>query len=328
MSSSWKVTRYGSGPRRCDIGKPADRRVRMWVRLKGSVLWETVRELRADRPMELAAAVSYYTMLSLAPIVLVTVAVASLAFGREAVEGRIVYEMRGLVGESGAELVQAVLANAWDPVAGTWSIAIGIATLLVGATTVFVQLQDALNRIWDVEPKPNASALKSFVKDRLLSLAMVVGIGFLLMVSLVVSAALSALGEWAGGSFEESPAALQVLNLAVSLVVITLLFGMIFKLLPDAKVAWREVWLGAFATSALFTAGKYLIGLYLGRASVGSAYGAAGSAVVLMVWVYYAALIVFFGAELTHVHAERARGKVAPKRYAEKVPPAKVSPAP
>ena len=272
--------------------------------------------------MELAAALSYSTMLSLAPIVLVTVAVAGLVFGRAAVEGRIVGEIRGLVGEPGAEVVQTVLQNASSPAASAWSLVAGLVTLLVGATTVFVQLQDALNRIWDVEPKPNAGAFKAFVKERLLSLAMVFGVGFLLMVSLVVSAAVSALGEWAGGSLSDSPVALQVVNLAVSLAIVTLLFAMIFKLLPDVKVAWREVWLGAFATAALFTGGKFLIGLYLGRASVGSAYGAAGSVVVLMVWVYYAALIVFLGAELTHVHSERTRGRVRPKRFARELPPA------
>jgi|RhiMethySRZTD1v2_1073278.scaffolds.fasta_scaffold139980_2 membrane protein len=295
----------------------------LWRRVSGSLLMQTAREFRADRPMELSAAVSYYTLLSLAPIVLVTVAVTGLVFGREAVEGRVVVEMRGLVGESGAEVIQTVLENARNPVASTWSLILGLAMLLVGATTVFIQLQDALNRIWDVVPKPNANAFRSFVKDRLLSVAMVFGIGFLLMVSLVVSAAVSALGDWAGGPFDTSPVALQVVNVLGSLAVIALLFAMIFKFLPDVHVAWREVWFGALATSVLFTAGKYVIGLYLGRASVGSAYGAAGSVVVVMVWVYYASLIVFFGAELTHVHAQRARGRIAPKRYAEKVAPAK-----
>lgn len=287
-----------------------------------SELRETVREFRADRPMELAAAVSYYTVLSLAPIVLVAVAVGALVFGREAVEGQIVAEMRGLVGESGAEVIQTVLRNASNPVKSKVSLVIGVLTLLAGATTVFVQIQDAMNRIWDVEAKPKKSAIWSFVRERLLSLAMVLAVGFLLLVSLMASAALSALGKWAGNSFQDSPVVLRVIETTISLSVITLLFAMIFKWLPDAKVAWRDVWFGATTTAVLFTVGKSLIGVYLGRASVGSAYGAAGSVVVLLVWVYYASLIVFFGAELTHVRSQRRHGRAPPTEHAVAARPA------
>ena len=279
-----------------------------------AVLKSTLRELTADRPMELAAAVSYYTLLSLAPIVLVTVSVAGLLFRREDVEARIVTEIQGLVGESGAEVIRSVLQRAADPEQSKLSVAIGVLTLLVGATTVFVQLQDALNRVWDVEARPKRRAMWTFVRERLLSLAMVFGVGFLLLVSLVVSTALSSLGDWGGG---------QVTNTVVSLLVITLLFAMMFKYLPDAKVAWRDVWLGALITAGLFSLGKYLIGLYLGRASVGSAYGAAGSVVVVMVWVYYASIIFFFGAELTHVISRRIHGhRAAPTENAVPVAPA------
>ena len=297
-------------------GGPARRR---------SLLRETAREFHADRPMELAAAVSYYSLLSLAPIVLVTVAVMGLAFGREAVEGRIVLEMRGLVGESGAVVIQSVLSNASNPADGWISLAIGVVTLLIGATTVFVQLQDALNRIWDVEAHPKKNAIWTFIEERLLSLAMVLGVGFLLLVSLIVSSALSALGDWFGGSAATSPRLLQVVNTLLSLGVITLLFAMMFKFLPDAKVSWRHVWSGALTTAILFTVGKYLIGLYLGRASVGSAYGAAGSVVVVMVWVYYASLIFFFGAELTHVKSRRSLGTVVPTEHAVEARPMTVS---
>jgi membrane protein len=278
-----------------------------------ATLKETIREFMDDRPMDLSAAVSYYTLLSLAPIVLVTVSVAGLLFRREDVELRIVTEIQGLVGQAGAEVIQSVLRNASDPAKSKLSLAIGVVTLLAGATTVFVQLQDSLNRVWDVEAKPKKSAIWSFVRERLLSLAMVLGVGFLLLVSLILSTALSAVGDWAGG---------QIANNAISIAVITLLFAMMFKYLPDAKVAWRDVWFGALTTAVLFTIGKFLIGLYLGRASVGSAYGAAGSVVVLMVWVYYASLIFFFGAELTHVHAKRTRHRVAPTEHAVKVSPA------
>jgi YihY family inner membrane protein len=198
---------------------------------KFTTLRETVREFMGDRPMELSAAVSYYTLRSLAPIVLVTVAGASLLFRREDVEARIVTEIQGLVGQAGAEVIQSVLRSSDDPATSRLSLAIGIVTLLAGATTVFVQLQDSLNRVWDVEARPKERDLS--LKERLLSLAMVFGVGFLLLVSLLVNTALSAVGDWGGG---------QIANTAVSLGVITLLFAMMFKYLPDAKVAWRDVW--------------------------------------------------------------------------------------
>jgi membrane protein len=279
-----------------------------------STLKELLREYWADRPMELAAALSYYTLLSLAPLVLVTVAVADLVFEQAAVEGRVVTEMRGLVGDQGASVVQTVLQNANNPAKGRSSVVIGIVVLLVGATTVFVQLQNALNRIWKVDVKPHKSAIWRFIKERLLSLAMVLAVGFLLLVSLVVSTALSAIDDSALPSVTAAPAVLYALHMVVSLVVITLLFAMIFKVLPDAQVTWREVWFGATTTSVLFTLGKSLIGLYLGRTAVGSAYGAAGSLVVLTVWVYYAAMIVFFGAELTFIRSRRHRSTSAEMR--------------
>ncbi len=255
--------------------------------------------------MELAAALSYYTLLSAAPLVLIAVAVAGLAFERTAVEGRVVTEIRALVGDEGADVIEAVLRHANSPERGARSVAIGTVLLLVGATTVFVQLQSSLNRIWKVEASPRASAVWSFVKERLLSLAMVLGVGFLLLVSLVVSAGLAAIGESAGATVGDSLLVLYAVNALISVVVITLLFAMIFKVLPDTYVAWRDVWFGALTTSALFTLGKFVIGAYLGRASIGSAYGAAGSVVVLTVWVYYASLIIFFGAKLTYLQSLR-----------------------
>lgn len=279
------------------------------------LLKSAFREFRQDRPMQLSAALSFYTLLSLAPLVLVTVALAGLVFEHEAVQGQVVAELRGLVGEAGGEVAQMVIANADEPGKSAFSIVLGILTLLFGATTVFVQLQDALDSIWGVESRPGGprrglvGAVLGFLRERLLSLALVLGIGFLLLVSLLISAALSAFSGWSGESFGW-PLLMQVVNTVVSLGVITLLFAMIFKLLPDVDLEWRDVWFGAAVTAALFTAGKFLIGLYLGRASIGSAYGAAGSIVVLMVWVYYASLIVFFGAELTKVRAQRSSAKI------------------
>ena len=273
-----------------------------------TALKELAREYWSNRPMELAAALSYYTLLSLAPLVLMVVAVAGLVFDRSTVEGRMVTEMRLLVGAEGSEVVQTVLRHTRDREKGALSVVIGTAVLLFGATTVFVQLQSSLNRIWKVDERPQSSVLWVFVKERLLSLAMVLAIGFLLLVSLVVSAAVAAFGETALGGLTDAAVVLQGLNALVSLTVITLLFATIFKVLPDVAVAWRDVWVGAIITAVLFSLGKSLIGLYLGRASIGSPYGAAGSLVVMTVWVFYASLIVFFGAELTYIRSKRRRG--------------------
>ena len=273
-----------------------------------AMLKELAREYWANRPMELAAALSYYTLLSLAPLVLMAVAVAGLVFERATVESRIVTEMRLLVGDEGSEVVQTVLRHASDKEKGALSVVIGGALLLLGATTVFVQLQNSLNRIWKVEERSrgNAGVLWLFVRERLLSLAMVLAVGFLLLVSLVISAAVAALGETALGGLRHPGLVLEGLNVLVSLVVVTLLFATMFKVLPDAPVAWRDVWVGAITTSVLFTVGKSFIGLYLGRTSLGSPYGAAGSLVVMTVWVFYAAMIVFLGAELTYLRSRRA----------------------
>jgi membrane protein len=257
--------------------------------------------------MELAAALSYYTLLSLAPLVLVVVALAGLVFERAAVESKLVAEMRELVGAAGAEVTHTVLRNAHNAEQETVSLVIGLIILLVGATTVFAQLQGTLNRIWRVEESAGKSAIWGLLKERLLSIALVLAIGFLLLVSLVVSAALSALTDSARGIVGDGYAVIIGANALGSLLVTTLLFALIFKVLPDTEVAWGDVWFGAFATSILFTLGKQVIGLYLGRASVGSAYGAAGSLVVMTVWVYYASLILFFGAELTYVRSRRRR---------------------
>ena len=271
-----------------------------------TTLKELAREYWANRPMELAAALSYYTLLSLAPLVLMTVAVAGLVFERATVERRIVTEMGLLIGSEGSEVVQTVLRHARDPAKGTLSVVIGTAVLLLGATTVFAQLQSSLNRIWKVEESSHGSAgmLWLFVKERLLSLAMVLAVGFLLLVSLVISAAVAAIGEALGG-VSNAGIVLEALNLLVSLIVVTVLFATIFKVLPDAPVAWRDVWVGAVTTSVLFTVGKSLIGLYLGRTSIGSPYGAAGSLVVMTVWVFYASMIVFLGAELTYLRSKQ-----------------------
>jgi len=275
-----------------------------------AVLKDLAREYWAIRPMELAAALSYYTLLSLAPLVLMSVAVAGLVFDRATVESKIVTEMNLLVGSDGSEVVQTVLRHTRDRHKGQLSVIVGATVLFLGATSVFVQLQNALNRIWKAEDM-RGSMLWVFVKERLLSLAMVLGVGFLLLVSLLVSASLAAFADVAFVGLSEAKLVLAGANLVISVVVITILFAAIFKVLPDAPVAWGDVWVGAVTTSVLFTVGKSVIGAYLGHTTLGSPYGAAGSIVVMTVWVYYASLIVLFGAELTYVRSQRRQSTQA-----------------
>jgi len=270
-------------------------------------------EFLEESPFEKAAAVSYYALLALAPLLLVVLAIAGLAFGADSVRESVVAELRGLVGEKGGEAIELVLANAALPGEGALALVLGMATLLVGASGVFIQLQSALNSIWDVAPARKGNALWLFLRHRLVSITMVVGLGFLMLVSLLVSAALNAVNQ-RYGSHVPWPMAWEGLNALGSLCVITLLIAMIYRFLPDVRIPWRDVWLGALVTAVLFTLGKMAIGAYLGRASFGSSYGAAGSVVVLVVWVYYASLIFFVGAEITHVHAQwrRSRADRAP----------------
>lgn len=281
-------------------------------------VWRVLRDFVADfwddDPFQLAAATSYYTLLSLAPLLLIVVGVGSLVFERTAVEGSILDQVRYLVGEQGATTLKTVLESA-PPERSRLSLGIGLVALLAGASTVFQQLSAALNKIWGVQPDKKKSSWKSFLRKRILSFAMVLAIGFLLLVSLVLSAALSAAGGWLG-SGDEAVKLWQVVNALTSFVVVTLLFAMMFKFLPDAKISWRHTWLGAALTAVLFTFGKQLIGLYLGRASIGSSFGAAGSIVVFTVWVYYASLLVFLGAKITRVTARRAGERVEPEDFA------------
>ncbi len=282
------------------------------------VFKETFSDWGEDKAPRLAAALSYYTIFSVAPLILVVVAIAGLAFGREAAQGQIADQIRQVVGATSAKAIQDMLANARQPSHGIVATVVGFATLLLGAGGVFGALQDALNTIWGVAPKPGGGFMK-MLRDRFLSFSMVLGLGFLLMVSLVVSAGLSAASKFIGGAMPGAPWLWELLNNVVSFSVFMLLFAMIFKVLPDAKVQWRDVWAGAFLTALLFTSGKFAIGLYLGRGSVGSAYGAAGSLVVLLLWIYYSAQILFFGAEFTKAYAKHFGSKISPKEDAVSV---------
>lgn len=262
-----------------------------------------------DNVPRLGASLAYYTLFAIGPILIVTIAIAGAIFGADAVRGEIVGQIDQLVGREGAEAVQGLLDGASREQSGVFAVIIGTLTLLLAATGAFLELQHALNVIFRVKTDPTKSGFKHLITTRLRSFGMVCSIGFLLLASLAVSAVLAAISErlHAGESL-----LWQGANIVVSLGVITLLFGLIYRFLPDVRLEWREVWTGAFVTALLFTIGKFLIGLYLGRSSTATSYGAAGSVAVLLLWVYYSAQIVLFGAELTRVYAEHHEGKAPP----------------
>ncbi len=276
-------------------------------------------EFLSENPFQLAGALSFYTLLSLAPLLLVVVASAGLFWGEAAVRGQLTGQFEQLVGSDGASVINTIIANASDTKTGVISMIIGLATLLFGATTVFVQLQASLNQIWNVRTTARRNAIWSFVRIRLLSMAIVLGMGFLLVVSLVFSAALAALKNHMDAKLSGMAWLWELLNFGISLGVVTVLIAMIYKYLPDVRIAWRDVWLGALVTAGLFGIGKFLIGMYLGHASVGSAYGAAGSLVVLLVWVYYSSLILFFGAEITQLLMRYRGHEIQPAAFAREV---------
>lgn len=273
-----------------------------------TVLKKTVKDWIDDDVPTHAASLAYYTIFSIAPTLIIAVAVAGSIFGAEAARGEIQHQIQGLVGAAGAKVIEDMMASAAKPGAGLVASILGIVILIFGATGVFAALQTALNHIWGVQPK-KTNGLLAFLRTRFLSFGMVLGVGFLLLVSLVVSAAISALGTWLhSGRFEQ---VWQTANFLVSFGVVTVLFAMIYKVLPDIKIAWRDVWLGAGVTAVLFNIGKFLIGLYIGKSSVASSYGAAGSFAVLLLWVYYSAMVLFLGAEFTQVYARARKADAA-----------------
>lgn len=284
------------------------------VRSLGSMLKQTFSDWLDDDASRLSAALAFYTALSLAPLLVIVIAISGIAFGEEAARGQIVHQIDGLIGTEGAKTVQEILQSAKDTSSGVIATIISVAVLLFGASGVFGELQGALNVIFEVKPKPGRGVL-GVLKDRFFSFTMVLGVGFLLLVSLVLSAGITALGGYFAAS-ETMPFVWQAINLIVSFAVGSVLFALIFKIVPDIEIRWRDVFPGAIATAALFTIGRYLIGLYLGRGAVGSSYGAAGSLVAVLVWVYYSAQILFFGAELTQVYAARRGHKVVPDKDA------------
>lgn len=265
------------------------------------VLKQTFREFGQDKVPRLGAALAYYTIFSIGPLLLIAVAMAGIFLGEEAAQGQVSEQLNNVFGAATARSVEQMIEAAAKPKAGTLATIIGIVTLFFGAAGVFGQLKDALNTIWNVETK-TAGGIKGFVMKRFLSMAMVLGIGFLLLVTLIFDAMIAVMGDYLGRFVGGEPL-LHAFQIVLSLSLATVLFAAIFRVLPDLKIAWRDVWLGAVITSLLFVLGKWALGLYLGKAAIGSSYGAAGSLVILLVWVYWSAQILFLGAELTQVYA-------------------------
>lgn len=284
----------------------------MWDLLKATLTsWSNHKVSR------LGAALAYYSVFSIGPIILIAIAVAGLLFGQDAVRGEVSAQIRALLGDSGAQAVETMLADASRPRAGIWATVFGVGALIFAAVGVVVQLKDALNTVWEVEP-PKESGVWAFIRTYLISFAAVLSLGFLLLVSLIVSTGLAASSQFIAPYLPEF--LLQLVSSAVSLAFITLLFAMMFKWLPDTKIAWGDVWLGAAVTAVLFEIGKLLIGLYIGKQGLESTYGAAASLVVLLIWVYYTSQIVLLGAEFTRAYAVR-HGSLLVSRRTKPVQP-------
>ena len=281
----------------------------MWPLLRA-----TMSDWYEDRAQRIGAALAYYTIFALAPGLVIVMALAGLMLGPGA-ESQIIEQIRELIGKQGAAAIEATIRSARNETLGATGTALALIPLVFGLWGVFGELQDGLNTIWGVTPKPGRR-IRDILKERFWSFAMVVGIGFVLLVSLVLSAWLAAVGTYVGSLLPAPATGLEALNFVISFVVITGSFALIFKLLPDVKIAWRDVWLGAAVTSLFFTVGKFLIGLYLGKSAVASAYGAAGSLVIIVVWVYYSAQILLFGAEFTKVWTKRRGSGFVPDQTA------------
>ncbi|HEY4815925.1 MAG TPA: YihY/virulence factor BrkB family protein [Candidatus Acidoferrum sp.] len=264
------------------------------------LLKRTYSEWSKDKAPRMGAALAYYTIFSLAPLLVIAIAIAGFVFGAEAVQGQIMGQIQGLVGSESARAVQTMIQSAHKPAHGVIATIFGIAILLLGASGVFTEMQDALNTIWRVDTT-SKTGVWNLIRSRFLSFGMVLGIGFLLLVSLLLSAALTAVATYASNFLPIPPAALHAIDFIFSLIFIAALMALIFKFLPDVRIAWSDVWIGAALTSLLFTAGKFLIGFYIAKSVTMSAYGAAGSVVIILAWIYYSAQILYFGAEFTRV---------------------------
>ena len=281
-----------------------------------TILKNTFTSFISDRGLKLSASLSYYTIFSLAPLLLLLISLAGFFFGREAIQGQVFHEINGLIGNQAAAQIQDIIKNMELSGKTNSAVIIGSITLIIGATSVFGEIQDSINIIWKVKAKPKRGWLK-LITDRLLSSSLIVGLGFLLIVTFMINGLLLTLNDWMKSYFPDITILLfQIINIILSFGVITTLFGVIFKVLPDAKIAWKDVKIGAFFTACLFMLGRFLIGIYIEKSNTGLAYGAAGSLIIILVWVYYTAAILYIGAEFTRVYADFKGSKIEPADYA------------
>jgi membrane protein len=290
----------------------------MKISLKGiwSVLKNAFGGFSNDRILKLSAALAYYTVFSVGPLLIVIVFICSFFFGRDAIEGTVYSQIEGFVGHDAALQLQEIIKSATIANKGHVAIIIGIVTLLIGATSMFAEMQDSINMIWGLKPKPK-SAFLIFLKTRLLSFGVIASLGFLLLVSLSISGLIEALGNRLKAHFPEiTVVALYIFNLVITFAIISFLFAVIFRVLPDAKIKWKDVMSGSIATAVLFMAGKFGISFYISKAQIGSTYGAAGSLVILLVWIYYSSVILYFGAEFTKAFAIKYGDAIRPNEYA------------
>lgn len=280
-----------------------------------SYLKETFTEWQNDDAFRQSASLAYYSIFSLPALLIIVITVASLVWSEQYVQNQLTKQISNTVGSQAANQVQTMISNSKEHANSTLALIVGIATLIFGATGVFYQLQKSLNDIWEVEQDPDAG-IKQVAISRVTALGLVIAIGFLLIVSLLLTTALSALSSWLEQQTPIPSFVFYILEIALSIGIMTVLFAIIFKVLPDAKVAWKSVWMGAFITAILFTIGKFLLGLYFGKADPASTFGAAGSIVLILLWVYYSGLILFFGAEFTQVYARREGHQIEPSAHA------------
>jgi membrane protein len=280
------------------------------------VLLATFKGFNEDKGLKLSASLAYYTLFSIGPLLLLIMSLASIFYGGDAIRNRMFGELNGLLGASAAAQIQEIIKNITFSGKTNFALAASIVTLVIGATSVFIEIQDSLNMIWKLKAKPKKGWL-AFLRNRLLSSSLIISIGFLMIVSLIINGAIEALMDVIRARFSEIAEVLMyIINIVVSFFVIMVLFGIIFKFLPDAKIKWRHVRSGAIFTALLFMAGRYLIGLYISKTATESTYGAAGAIVVLLVWIYYSAVILYIGAEFTQVYAEAFGGHIEPAEYA------------
>jgi membrane protein len=285
-----------------------------------SLLKETFKDWMDDEPFDLSAIVAYYSIFSLPALLIIVVTIAGMVLGQEAVQNQISGQIGGMIGGDAAKDIQTMIANSHQKSNGTIALVVGVATLLFGATGVFIALQKSLNRVWEVKQDPKKSGISALIKTRALSFGIIMAIGFLLLISLALTAGLTALSDWVAARMPEIFLYIfYVINFIVTLGIITLLFALLFRFLPDVRIEWRTVWVGAAITALLFVIGKFALALYFGKAEPGSTYGAAGSVILILLWVSYSCLILFFGAEFTQVYAKRYGHSIEPNKNAIRI---------